>query len=119
VALPSLIDFRGYAPTAAPLAPEKILSGEPKPTIDHRYSDPSQQFHCGVWASEPGSWRIRYTEHEFCYLLEGRVRLTADSGEVREFSAGDAFVIPAGFEGTWETLTACRKHYAIFEATQA
>ncbi|WP_414028394.1 cupin domain-containing protein, partial [Escherichia coli] len=28
----------------------------------------------------------------------------------------DRFVIPAGFQGTWEVLEACRKVYVIFEA---
>jgi len=32
------------------------------------------------------------------------------------FAAGDAFVIPAGFTGTWEVLDDCAKIYAIFEA---
>jgi uncharacterized cupin superfamily protein len=30
-------------------------------------------------------------------------------------AAGDTFVIPAGFVGTWEVLEDCRKIYAIFE----
>ena len=33
-----------------------------------------------------------------------------------EFGAGAAFVVPAGFEGTWEVIEDCTKFYAIFEA---
>ena len=29
---------------------------------------------------------------------------------------GAGFVVPAGFEGTWEVLEECTKFYAIFEA---
>jgi len=110
-----LIDFSGYAPLASEIDPTKMLAGQPSPMLDHRYSDATQQFHCGTWGSDPGRWRIHYTEHEFCYLLFGRVRLVCDTGAVREYQAGDAFVIPAGFSGTWETIESCRKHYALFE----
>jgi len=114
--MPTLTDFRGAAqPTDLPFDPAKLISGSPKATVDNRYSDPSQQFHCGIWASTPGKWRVSYTEHEFCHLLEGRVRLTGEDGRSVEFRAGDAFVVPAGFVGTWETIESARKYYALYE----
>ncbi len=113
---PAVVDLRmPGAPVEAPFDPARLLAGQPRATVDNRYSDPSQQFHCGIWGSTPGMWRVSYTEHEFCHLLEGRVRLTADGGAAVEFRAGDAFVVPAGFTGTWETLEAARKYYAIYE----
>lgn len=96
-------------------APEKILSGIPRSRVSNQYADPTQQFFCGWWSSSMGKWRISYTEHEMCVLFEGRVRLESTSGERWEFRAGDAFVVPAGFTGTWEVLEACKKWYAIFE----
>jgi uncharacterized protein len=41
---------------------------------------------CGIWESEPESWTIE---------------------------AGDGFIIPPGFKGTWETVEKVRKHYVI------
>ncbi len=114
---PLIVDFKhGAAATVGGIEAGKLLGGAPITTLANHYSDRSQQFHCGTWGSTPGRWRINYTEHEFCYLLEGRVRLTADDGSALEFKAGDAFVVPAGFSGTWETLETTRKHYAIFDA---
>ena len=114
---PRIVDFRhGAAATPGAIEAGKLLAGSPRTTLANHYSDTSQRFHCGTWGSTPGRWRVSYTEHEFCYLLEGRVRLTADDGTVAEFRAGDAFVVPAGFSGTWETLETTRKHYAIFES---
>ncbi len=114
--VPAIVDFRkAGAPVEAPFEPAKLLDGAPRATVDNRYSDPSQQFHCGTWASTPGRWKVHYTEHEFCYLLSGRVRLVSSDGIAVEFGPGDAFVVPAGFSGTWETLESARKHYAIFE----
>jgi uncharacterized cupin superfamily protein len=48
-------------------------------------------------------------------LLEGRVAITSEAGERVELAAGDSFVVPAGFVGTWEVIEDCRKLYAIFE----
>ena len=113
-----IVQFRGIGvPADVPVDPAKLLAGAPRTTVDNRYSDPSLQFHCGIWTSTPGRWRVDYTEHEFCILLEGRVRLVASDGVAREFGPGDAFVVPAGFSGTWETVERARKYYAIFEWT--
>jgi uncharacterized protein len=100
-------------------SPEKILSGIPRTRVSNQYADASQQFFCGVWSSTSGKWRIRYTEHELCVLFEGRVRIESISGEKHEFRAGDAFVVPAGFEGTWEVVEPCKKWYAVFEASSS
>ncbi|MCZ8129989.1 MAG: cupin domain-containing protein [Steroidobacteraceae bacterium] len=106
----------GAAAESAPVDPARVLGGAPVTTVANAYSDAGARFHCGTWSSTPGAWRVSYTEHEFCHLLEGRVRLVADDGTAREFAAGDAWVIPAGFRGTWETLEPARKYYAIYEA---
>ena len=37
------------------------------------------------------------------------------TGEKHELKAGDAFVVPAGFEGIWEVSEPTKKWYAIFE----
>ncbi len=100
---------------AASPRPETILAGIPHARAANQYSDGGDEFFCGVWTSTPGKWRVRYTEHEFCVIIEGRVRIESGAGERRDFGAGAAFVIPAGFEGSWEVLAACRKWYAVFE----
>ncbi len=96
-------------------SPEKILAGIPRTRVSNQYSDGTQQFFCGLWTSTSGKWRIRYTEHEFCVLIEGRVRIESSAGERVELRAGDAFVVPAGFDGTWEVVEPCKKWYAVFE----
>ena len=96
-------------------APERILAGIPRARVANQYADHSQQFFCGIWTSTAGKWRVRYTEHEFCVLLEGRVRIVSAAGTRHDLSPGDAFVIPAGFEGSWEGHEPCKKWYAIFE----
>jgi uncharacterized cupin superfamily protein len=95
--------------------PDRLLAGSPKLTVRNHYAEASNQFFAGVWEATRGAWRVRYTEHEFCHLLAGRVAITSEAGERQEFAAGDSFVIPSGFSGTWEVIEDCRKLYAIFE----
>ena len=83
-------------------SPENILAGIPRARASNQYAEVTQQFFCGIWTSTSGKWRVRYTEHEFCVLIEGRVRIESVTGEKHELRAGDAFVVPAGFEGVWE-----------------
>ena len=48
-------------------------------------------------------------------MQAGRVRMRGDDGSDTTVVAGDSFVIPAGFEGTWEVLEFARKLYAVYE----
>ncbi len=98
--------------------PEKILSGIPRTRVSNQFTDGTQQFFCGLWSSTSGKWRVRYTENEFCVLIEGRVRIESVTGEKHELRAGDAFVVPSGFEGTWEVMEPAKKWYAVFEAAK-
>ncbi len=80
------------------------------------YTDPSEQFFAGIWQSSVGTKTVSYTEAEACVILDGRARLTDLVGNAKEFGAGSTFVLPAGFEGTWETLEAVKKIYVIWQA---
>ena len=95
---------------------ERLIAGTPQLQVRNYFSDPSQQFFAGRWAATRGKWRVRYTENELCVMTAGKVVIESASGERSSFAAGDAFLIPAGFSGTWEVVEDCAKIYAIFEA---
>jgi uncharacterized cupin superfamily protein len=95
---------------------DRLLAGSPELEVRNFFTDSSQQFFAGRWSATRGKWRVRYTENELCVMTSGRVVIESAAGERHTFSAGDAFVIPAGFVGTWEVLEDCSKIYAIFEA---
>lgn len=95
--------------------PDRILDGRPVHRVWNAFTDARGEFFCGRWSSTPGRWRVRYTENELCVLTAGRVIIESSSGDRQAFAAGDAFVVPAGFEGTWTVLEDCAKFYAIFE----
>ena len=95
---------------------DRLISGQPHQSIANFFTDATQQFFAGRWSSSPGKWRIRYSESEFCCLIEGLIALENSRGQRWQFGPGAAFVVPAGFEGTWEVIEHCTKFYAIFEA---
>lgn len=95
-------------------AADRLIAGEPVQRAWNAFSDVSEQFHAGHWSSSRGVWRVRYTECELCVLITGRVELVSESGRRTTFGPGDAFVVPAGFAGTWAVLEDCTKIYAIF-----
>ncbi len=98
------------------LPPEKLLLGNPRQTAWVHYTDPSGHFTAGIWHSEPGRWKIRYTEEEYCQVLEGISIITDQAGTAVIVRAGEEFVIPAGFIGTWEVVEPTRKRFVIYES---
>jgi len=112
-----IVDFESplEAEATTPAA-DRLIAGDPRQSISNYFTDASQQFFAGRWSSTPGKWRIRYSESEFCCLIRGRVVLQNLAGDRWEFGPGAGFVVPAGFEGTWEVIEECTKFYAIFEA---
>ena len=96
-------------------AADRLIAGKPEHRVWNYFTDSTQTFFAGRWSGTRGKWRVRYTENELCVLTAGRVVISSDTGEQNAFGPGDAFVIPAGFSGTWEVLEDCSKVYAIFE----
>jgi len=112
-----IVDFRTKidSESTAPAA-DQLIAGDPRHQVSNYFSDPTQQFHSGVWSSTRGKWRIRYSESEFCCLTRGLVALENLEGKRWEFGPGVGFLVPAGFAGTWEVIEDCTKFYVIFEA---
>ncbi|MCG3202780.1 MAG: hypothetical protein NFCOHLIN_02666 [Gammaproteobacteria bacterium] len=110
-----IIRFDRDTPLAEVSLPTRVLAGSPVTTLYNYHSDADDHFFTGVWESTPGKWEVVYTEEEFCVILSGRIVLTDEEGHAEAFGPGDAFVIPAGFTGTWETVEPVRKLYAIYD----
>ena len=97
------------------LEPGKLVIGNPRQTLWLQYTDASKQFFAGAWRSEPGKWKILYTEEEYCQVLEGTSIIESVDGEAFTVTAGDCFVIPKGFAGTWEVVHTTTKRFVIYE----
>ncbi|SEJ68511.1 cupin domain-containing protein [Pseudomonas sp. NFR16] len=117
MSIESIVDFSEATTPAERFKPahEKILKGDPGQTIYNHYNSPCGQMNAGVWEGEIGQWTVNYTEHEYCEIVQGVSVLRDEAGGAKTLRAGDRFVIPAGFKGTWEVLEPCRKIYVVFE----
>ena len=115
--IPKVIGFADALPEPERYLPpaERLISGNPAQALFNLFASPDGRFNSGIWESEPGQWRVVFSESEFCHLLEGVIIVRGDDGSERTFRAGDAFVSPAGFTGTWEVTTRAKKYYAIYE----
>jgi len=108
-------DFPATPPRLKPYRPEsaRVLSGDPAQTVQFVYQSADGCFSAGIWTCEPGCWRIDFVQDEFIHLLEGVVVVTDATGEARTYRAGDAFVSPAGFSGTWDVRERVRKYFTL------
>ena len=78
-----LTEAERYRPAA-----EKVLKGDPEQAVYNHYSSPCEQFAAGVWEGEVGQWKVNYTEHEYCEILQGVIVMTEDGGEAQTVRAG-------------------------------
>jgi len=113
----SLVSIASFdeTPQISEPAPDRVVNGRPVHRTWLYHQDPSSQFFVGKWACDSGAWRVVYTEHEYCEMLEGSIRISDDAGGNRVVVAGDRFVVPAGFRGIWEILEPASKIFVVYE----
>jgi uncharacterized protein len=64
-----------------------------------------------IWEKDVSEFPWHYDEQEVCYLLEGDVTVTPDSGKPVRFGKGDLVTFPAGMSCIWKVHKRVRKHY--------
>jgi uncharacterized protein len=99
------VDLRGPVPNAT--------AGDPTEHAYRGWTSPSGQVRAGVWECTPGSFPGNHPETEVCYLLSGRVSLSAEGKEPVDAAAGAMIVFPAGWQGTWQIHETIRKVFVI------
>jgi uncharacterized cupin superfamily protein len=97
-------------------ASDTAIAGAAQPRAYVAYHDPSGVFSVGVWACDAGTLHISdLAIDEACYLIEGEVIITDQHGHSERFVAGEAFLLPRGFHGTWHMPSPIRKYNATFK----
>ena len=97
---------RGYRAT---------LAGNPAQAVHTHFASPCGQLAAGVWEGACGQWTVNFTESEYCEILEGVSVIRDADGTAKTVRAGDRFLIPAGFKGTWEVVEPCKKIFVSVE----
>ena len=92
---------------------DKLVKGKYNTRTWNHFTGEDGRLFCGIWESTPGKVKVSYDEWEFCHFIEGKAVLTNEEGKSWTLKKGDAFIIPAGFKGTWETVKTVKKHYVI------
>lgn len=92
---------------------QKSFGGEFKTVTGYQSKD--KKFVVAIWESGPGVLQTdSYPNDEYVLVLEGDLAITNKSGKKEEFKAGDSFVIPKGWAGTWDMKTKFRKQFVAF-----
>lgn len=93
--------------------PNRVIEGDPNHESNYQFDSNDGGIVAGTWISTPGKW-IAFTDRdEFCMILSGHCRLISQDGTVKDFKAGNAFLIPNGFRGYWEVVETTTKHFVI------
>jgi len=64
-----------------------------------------------IWEKEASKFNWHYDQRETCYLLEGKVSVTAKNGKTVDFGAGDLVIFPEGLDCCWDIQQSVKKHY--------
>jgi uncharacterized cupin superfamily protein len=108
-----LIDETRIIPESSAPRPERVIAGSPKFQTWPGYESADGKHHAGLWRSTPGTWRITYTEWEYCEILDGISVVTDIDGKASTLVAGDKFVLEPGFDGTWQVVETTTKRYVV------
>ncbi len=100
--------------------PAMIVAGDGAYLVKIGYQSEDEKFVVGIWESGPGVLKTdSYPHDEFCRVLRGHLITTDRAGKKQEFNAGDTFVIPKGWAGSWKMTSRFKKQYVSFDATEA
>ena len=64
-----------------------------------------------IWEKEISRFDWHYDSTEECYLLEGKVVVEGEDGEIVEFGKGDFVTFPEGLSCIWDIKEPVKKHY--------
>lgn len=104
----NIVIIDSETPTKALMAKPGSYLGETL-TFEEKHSD-DVNVKVGVW--EAGAGRLNLNNFpftEYVLMISGKVIVTNKDGSSNTFSAGDTFVIPKGWTGTWDVQERMKK----------
>jgi uncharacterized cupin superfamily protein len=108
------IDGKGLTTMGAPWPKRTLVSGVESHRFDALFAG---QLVVSIYDADDGLLKIvDYPFDEFVHVLHGRAILTAEGAASQTFEAGDTFVVPKGFTGTWEMQDNFRELIVIEKA---
>ena len=101
-----------------PVKPEDHISGDPKCKLNIiRTKGALTPVHQAmVLTIEPSTFRYRFERDESWIVLEGKVRIELEDGEVVNMETGDMVSILGGRNSTWQVFESFKKFVVITSA---
>ena len=97
-----------------PIDPDELVSGEPVQRVHIYHEMPDIGYLAGVWDCTAMTEHMGpYPVDEFMLLLEGSLTLGLPDGSDVTVDAGQALVIPKGFECQWKQSGYLKKFFMI------
>jgi len=95
--------------------PNRVVEGDPHHTSTQCFVNETGDLRASKWTSTPGKWHAFTDKDEYCYIIEGHVRLIGEDGFAQTFKTGASFMIPNGFRGFWEVVETTTKHCVVLD----
>lgn len=93
----------------SPLAPDSVLSGEPKSRSQMLVRSRDWTSDIALWECTKGLFKWHYAHDEVMVVISGEAFLVEDEGRERRFGPGDLGFFPAGTVCTWRVPEGIRK----------
>ncbi len=108
---------QGFGSEPDELDSEMFESGSPVQHSHSDYEDDDIGLYVGVWdTNDMREVSGPYAMDEYMWLIEGEVNIkNCTTGELENVKAGQAFVIPKGFNCQWQQTGYLKKFYVISE----
>ena len=71
----------------------------------------------GVWSCTTGKFNWKYTWNETFYLVQGKISISIDDAESKEYNSGDLVFVPTGTNTTWTIIEPVRKVFHLESET--
>ena len=71
----------------------------------------------GVWSCTTGKFNWKYTWNETFYLVQGKISISIDDAESKEYNSGDLVFVPTGTNTTWTIIKPVRKVFHLESET--
>ena len=93
---------------------DDLVAGGVAEELGHMFfTNPAGTVNVGVWECTPCTEEVLdYPFDQCCFVLDGTMTITDQSGHTETYTAGDAYVIPRGFKGHFK-MTGHYKNYFI------
>ena len=98
-----------------PFPIEEVEAGDPAAEVSfiRTESNSGAMLYVGLFRAQPSRWRYAFAGDESFHLLEGRVTIHVDGGDVVEMTPGSIASFSKGMTSTWEVHEPMKKFFAI------